>query len=140
MLDKGGRMDAMEWLRQWEDSPQVRDLVKQLSVLTNDFQAAHAVDDERFVLKAAGAFFVHVAVATATQHGIPTCCGLQWKSIRLAIEHPFWPTIIDSGACVRPTFIAPEPTVLILGSQSCRVGPHYYTASFLHDKSALWLV
>jgi hypothetical protein len=27
------------------------------------------------------------------------------------------PTIIDSGACVRPTFIAPEPTVLILGSQ-----------------------
>jgi hypothetical protein len=65
-------MDAMEWLRQWEESPQVRDLVKQLSVLTNDFQAAHAVDDERFVLKAAGAFFVHVAVATATQHGIPT--------------------------------------------------------------------
>jgi hypothetical protein len=90
-------MDAMEWLRQWEESPQVRDLVKQLSVLTNDFQAAHAVDDERFVLKAAGAFFVHVAVATATQHGIPTCCGLQWKSIRLAIEHSSWPTIIDSG-------------------------------------------
>ena len=26
---------------------------------------------------------------------------------------------------------APEPTVLQLGSQSCRVGPHYYTASRL---------
>jgi hypothetical protein len=46
-----------------------------------------------------------------------TCSGLQWKDARLAILPPFWPTIIDSGACVRPTFIAPEPTLLILGSQ-----------------------
>ena len=26
-----------------------------------------------------------------------------------AIEHPSWPTIIDSGTCFRPTLIAPEP-------------------------------
>jgi hypothetical protein len=50
------------------------------------------------------------------------------------------PTIIDPGASPRPTLSAPEPTLLQLGSQSCRVGPHYYTASFLHDKSTIWRV
>ena len=46
-----------------------------------------------------------------------SCSGLQYLDARLAIEPPSRPTIIDSGSCSRPTFIAPEPTVLILGSQ-----------------------
>jgi hypothetical protein len=39
-------------------------------------------------------------------------------SVGLAIEHPSRPTLIDSIGGARPTFIAPEPTLLILGSQS----------------------
>jgi len=46
------------------------------------------------------------------------CSGLQWKDARLAIEHPSWPIIIDSGMCARLTLSAPEPTVLILGLHS----------------------
>jgi hypothetical protein len=52
------------------------------------------------------------------------CSGSHSLDARLALEHPSWPTIIDSGAGVRPPLAAPEPTVLQLGSQSCRVGPH----------------
>jgi hypothetical protein len=47
----------------------------------------------------------------------PICCGSHYLNARLAMEHPSWPTIIDSGACVRPTSIAPEPKLLILGLQ-----------------------
>jgi len=67
---------------------------------------------------------------------------------RLAIEHPLWPTIIDSDACSKPTLSAPEPTLLILGSQSCLAGSHYcnglgacsphnYTASFSRDNQLI---
>jgi hypothetical protein len=37
--------------------------------------------------------------------------------LRLAIEQPFRPTMIDSDAYVRLTLIAPEPTLLILDLQ-----------------------
>ena len=53
------------------------------------------------------------------------CSGSQWKDGRLAIEHPFRPTLIDSGRALRPTLIAPEPRLLILGSQSCLAGSDY---------------
>ena len=51
--------------------------------------------------------------------------GSQWKNARLAIEHPPWPTIIDSVGCSRPTLSAPEPRLLILGSHSAPAGSHY---------------
>jgi hypothetical protein len=47
---------------------------------------------------------------------------------RLAIEYPSRPTIIDSNQGFRPTFIAPEPTVLILGSQSSPTDSYYLRA------------
>jgi hypothetical protein len=40
------------------------------------------------------------------------CYGLQWKNARLAIEPLSGPTIIDSGARVRPTCSAPEPALV----------------------------
>jgi hypothetical protein len=33
------------------------------------------------------------------------------------MEHPSRPTIIDTGQVPKPTFIAPEPTLLQLGLQ-----------------------
>jgi hypothetical protein len=72
---------------------------------------------------------------------IANCSGSHYLNARLAIEHHFWPIIIDSGRALRPTFIAPEPTVLILGSHSVqrtsRGTPSYYTASFSSDIPAL---
>jgi hypothetical protein len=53
------------------------------------------------------------------------CCGLQWKNARLAIMSSPGPTLIDSVAHPRPTFIVPEPRLLILGLQSCLAGSHY---------------
>jgi hypothetical protein len=53
--------------------------------------------------------------------------GLHSLDARLAIEHLSWPTIIDSGTWSRPTLSAPEPTLLILGSHSCRLGSHSLT-------------
>jgi hypothetical protein len=72
---------------------------------------------------------------------VDNCSGSHQLSGRLAIEHSSRPTIIDSGACVRPTLSAPEPTLLHLGSQSAHAGSHSlqragggcsrcYTASF----------
>jgi hypothetical protein len=65
------------------------------------------------------------------------CSGSQWKRARLAIEHPSWPTIIDSGTCVRPTLIAPEPRLLILGSQSTPAGSHYLHRAIAWRMTAL---
>ena len=56
---------------------------------------------------------------------IDKCCGLQWKRAWLAIGHPCWPTMIESVGCSRPTLSAPEPRLLILGSQSAPAGSHY---------------
>jgi hypothetical protein len=79
---------------------------------------------------------------------MPMCSGSHSLDARLAIEHPLWPIIIDSDACSKPTLSAPEPTLLILGSQSCLAGSHYcngpgacsphnYTASFREITSSL---
>jgi hypothetical protein len=66
-----------------------------------------------------------------------TCCGLHYLSGRLAIEHPSWPTIIDSGGCSQPTLSAPEPRLLILGSQSAPAGPHYVHRAVASRMTAL---
>jgi hypothetical protein len=44
--------------------------------------------------------------------------GAHYLSARLALEHPSWPTIIDSILCSRPTLFAPEPGLLPQGSHS----------------------
>ena len=50
--------------------------------------------------------------------------GLHYLKARLAREHHSRPTIIDSDRALRPTLTAPEPTVVILGSQSSPAGSH----------------
>jgi len=56
------------------------------------------------------------------------CSGSHYLHARLAIEHPSRPTIIDSGTCSRPILSAPEPTLLILGSQSSPTDSYYLRA------------
>jgi hypothetical protein len=68
---------------------------------------------------------------------IATCSGSHYLDARLAIEHPSRPTIIDSGTCVRPTLSASEPRLLILGSQSCLVGSHYWHRAVVWGMTAL---
>jgi hypothetical protein len=63
--------------------------------------------------------------------------GSQWKDTRLAIEHPPWPTIIDSDRALRPTLSAPRPTLLILGSQSRRAGSHDGNGLVVHRDAKL---
>jgi hypothetical protein len=65
---------------------------------------------------------------------IVRCSSSHSLDARLAIEYPSRPTLIDSGMCARPTLIAPEPRLLILGSQSAPAGPHY-----LHRAVAWWM-
>jgi hypothetical protein len=43
---------------------------------------------------------------------VPSCCGLQWKRVRLAIMSTLRPTIIDSRRGLRLTLIAIRPTLL----------------------------
>ena len=63
-----------------------------------------------------------ILTGDSTQEGI--CCGSHYLTARLAIEHPSRPTIIDSVGCSRPTLFAPEPRLLILGSQLAPAGSH----------------
>ena len=58
-----------------------------------------------------------VAVAMGDDRTVDRARRVDEKPARLAIEPPFWPTIIDSVGCSQPTFSAPEPRLLILGSQ-----------------------
>jgi hypothetical protein len=54
----------------------------------------------------------HLTYATSCR-----TCGLHSLNVRLAMEHPAWPTIIDSNQGLRPTLATPRLTLLILGSQ-----------------------
>jgi hypothetical protein len=56
------------------------------------------------------------------------CCGSQWKRVRLAIEHPGRPTIIDSTQGVWLTLIATKPT--FIATDRWRVLPALYGEFF----------
>src|SRR5882724_1114212 len=43
---------------------------------------------------------------------VATCCGLQWKSVRLPIEHLPGPQALILCGASGPTLIAPEPHMI----------------------------